>query len=263
MSFAQVCWQPPWLRINGTIRRATPISMCACRVTESYSRQTKRHQALFSSSVAFPRRNFLWSSLAVLILSNDVKNRQVRAQTYYREYIDEFDGYKFQYPQNWMQVRGANADIFFRDPVNIDENVSVEFSSPSSSRYNSVEELGPPEAAGKKILKQYLTELMSTRLGVQRKSKVLSTSSRVADDGKLYYDIEVNVKSFASNNQMAVMPEDRIPQLEWDRRYLSVLGVENNRLYELRLQTPERLFSEEERDLRHVMDSFRVTKVAN
>ena len=57
------------------------------------------------------------------------------------------------------------------------------------------------------------------------------------------------------------MPQDRVPRLEWNRRYLSVLGVENNRLYELRLQTPENVFAEEESDIRQVMDSFRVNKV--
>jgi hypothetical protein len=49
------------------------------------------------------------------------------------------------------------------------------------------------------------------------------------------------------------MPQDRVQNLEWDRRYLSVLGVENRRLYELRLQTPEQVFMEEENDLRRVM----------
>lgn len=54
------------------------------------------------------------------------------------------------------------------------------------------------------------------------------------------------------------MPEDRVQKLEWDRRYLSVLGVENKRLYELRLQTPEKVFTMEENDLREIMNSFRV-----
>lgn len=57
------------------------------------------------------------------------------------------------------------------------------------------------------------------------------------------------------------MPENRVARLEWDRRYLAVLGVENNRLYALRLQTPEKSFVEEESDLRDVMDSFRVNKI--
>jgi hypothetical protein len=72
--------------------------------------------------------------------------------------------------------------------------------------------------------------------------------------------LQVNIKSFASNNELAVMPQDRVQRLEWDRRYLSVLGVENKRLYELRLQSPEQVFKEEEGDLRRVMDSFRVNK---
>ncbi|KAL1220583.1 PsbP domain-containing protein 1 [Cardamine amara subsp. amara] len=179
----------------------------------------------------------------------------------FREYIDTFDGYSFKYPQNWIQVRGAGADIFFRDPVVLDENLSVEFSSPSSSKYLSLEDLGSPEEAGKKVLRQYLTEFMSTRLGVRRESNILTTSSRVADDGKLYYQVEVNIKSYANNNELAVMPQDRVARLEWDRRYLAVLGVENNRLYSLRLQTPEKVFQEEEKDLRRVMDSFRVEKI--
>ncbi|KAK3140015.1 hypothetical protein QOZ80_5AG0394130 [Eleusine coracana subsp. coracana] len=179
----------------------------------------------------------------------------------FREYIDTFDGYSFLYPKNWIQVRGAGADIFFRDPFVLDENLSVEMSSPSSSKYVTVEDLGPPpEKAAEKVLKQYLTEFMSTRLGVRRESNVLSASSKVADDGKLYYEVEVNIKSYASNNELAVMPQDRVQKLEWDRRYLSVLGVENKRLYELRLQTPEQVFMEEENDLRRVMDSFRVVK---
>ncbi|KAJ6850991.1 psbP domain-containing protein 1, chloroplastic [Iris pallida] len=211
-----------------------------------------------------PRRNII-ASMAGLIFSQLGSREFTFAETSvgFREHIDIFDGYTFLYPKNWIQVKGAGADIFFRDPFVLDENMSVELSSPSSSRYKSVEDLGPPEVAAQKVLKQYLTEFMSTRLGVRRESNILTTSSRVADDGKVYYQIEVNIKSYANNNELAVMPQDRIPRLEWDRRYLSVLGVGNNRLYELRLQTPENVFVEEERELRRVMDSFRVIESVN
>lgn len=114
----------------------------------------------------------------------------------FREYIDAFDGYTFLYPRSWIQVRGAGADIFFRDPFVLDENISVELSSPSSSRYKSVEDLGTPEVAAQKVLKQYLTEFMSTRLGVRRESNILSASSRIADDGRLYYQVEVSFSTF-------------------------------------------------------------------
>ncbi|CAH8316895.1 unnamed protein product [Eruca vesicaria subsp. sativa] len=209
------------------------------------------------------RRSMMMGGLLMsgLILSEANLAPSFALTPVFREYIDTFDGYSFKYPQNWIQVRGAGADIFFRDPIVLDENLSVEFSSPSSSKYKSLEDLGSPEEAGKRVLRQYLTEFMSTRLGVKREANILTTSSRVADDGKLYYQVEVNIKSYANNNELAVMPQDRVARLEWDRRYLAVLGVENNRLYSLRLQTPEKVFQEEEKDLRRVMDSFRVEKI--
>ncbi|KAL3538309.1 hypothetical protein ACH5RR_001675 [Cinchona calisaya] len=216
-----------------------------------------------SKDFAVPRRDAIALIFSSLVLSRaDLHDAAFAQSVGFKEYIDTFDGYSFKYPQNWIQVRGAGADIFFRDPFVLDENLSVEISSPSSSRYLSVEDLGPPQEAGKKVLRQYLTEFMSTRLGVRRESIILSTSSRTADDGKLYYQVEVNIKSYANNNELAVMPQDRVVSLEWDRRYLSVLGVENNQLYELRLQTPEKVFAEEENDIREVMDSFRVNKVS-
>ncbi|KAK1430137.1 hypothetical protein QVD17_12677 [Tagetes erecta] len=210
-----------------------------------------------------PRRSVLTLSISSCILSQiDAAAKAQQQSVDFREFIDTFDGYSFNYPKNWIQVRGANADIFFRDPFVLDENLSVEISSPSSSKYVSVQDLGTPQEAGNAVLRQYLTEFMSTRLGVRRESSVLSTSSRIANDGKMYYQIEVNIKSYASNNELAVMPQDRVVRLEWDRRYLSVLGVENNQLYELRLQVPENVFLEEENDLRKVMDSFRVNKLS-
>ncbi|KAG0576958.1 hypothetical protein KC19_5G121100 [Ceratodon purpureus] len=179
----------------------------------------------------------------------------------YRKYVDRLDGYAFSYPAGWIQVRGAGADVFFRDPVNLDENLLVEMSSPSSSKFQGVEDLGTPEQAAKKVLQQQLTEFMSTRIGVRREANVTATRSRVGDDGRLYYEVEVTASSFANNNQLAVMPGDRVAKLEWSRRYLSVLGVENNRLYQLRLQVPENVADLEQQDLRQIMESFKVLKL--
>ncbi|GAB2270115.1 hypothetical protein Dimus_005024 [Dionaea muscipula] len=216
-----------------------------------------------TTAFAVSRRNSMATIFSICTLSKIAMQNPTFAQPSvgFREYIDTFDGYSLKYPQNWIQVKGAGADIFFRDPFVLDENLSVDISSPSSSKYKSVEDLGPPEIAGKKMLKQYLTEFMSTRLGVRRESSIISASADVANDGRVYYQVEVNIKSYANNNELAILPQDRVARLEWDRRYLSVLGVENNRLYELRLQTPERVFKEQEGDLRQVMNSFRVNKV--
>ncbi|XP_030529620.1 psbP domain-containing protein 1, chloroplastic isoform X4 [Rhodamnia argentea] len=273
IQYKRKVWQPKGaLRVTASSIKEILIMGGNRFITVFLSRQQlpgesdKDHADFSSKAKAFavPRRSVMALILSSCILSRvgwgDIAFAQQSVG--FREYIDTFDGYSFNYPQNWVQVRGAGADIFFRDPYVLDENLSVEFSSPSSSSYKSVEDLGPPEEAGKKVLKQYLTEFMSTRLGVRRESNIISTSSRIADDGKMYYQVEVNMKSYANNNELAVMPQDRVVRLEWDRRYLSVLGVENNRLYELRLQTPENVFLEEENDLRQVMDSFRVNTVA-
>ncbi|KAL7591584.1 psbP domain-containing protein 1, chloroplastic [Lactuca sativa] len=242
--------------------RVAPFAM----VSNSNSASCSSLSCNLQSTKAFvvPRRSLMSTLILSSCLFSQTESNFAFAQPTigFKEYIDSFDGYSFDYPKNWIQVRGANADIFFRDPYVLDENLSVEVSSPSSSKYKSVEDLGPPEEAGKAVLRQYLTEFMSTRLGVKRESSILSTSSTVADDGKMYYQIEVNIKSFASNNELAVMPEDRVVRMEWNRRYLSVLGVENNQLYELRLQVPENVFVEEENDLRKVMASFRVNKLS-
>lgn len=196
------------------------------------------------------------------------KNGNAKAGTFiippqgYRSYVDRMDGYSFFYPDDWVQVRGAGADVFFRDPSTLDENLSVNISSPSSSRFAAVSDLGTPSEAAEIILKQYLTEFMSTRLGVMRESQVISTISRTAPDGREYYEIQVNVKSYANNNQLAILPEDRVSKLEWDRRYLLVLGVENKRLYQLRLQAPEKAVDQAIGELRKIMDSFQVIKLA-
>ena len=73
--------------------------------------------------------------------------------------------------------------------------------------------------------------------------------------------LQVNVKSYANTNQLAILPEERIRRLEWNRRYYSVLGVENRRLYELRLQLPEKLVDAEQEELRVVLDSFQLITV--
>lgn len=57
----------------------------------------------------------------------------------------------------------------------------------------------------------------------------------------------------------AHLPQDY--QLEWDRTLSAVLGVANNRLYTLRLQTPTGQYKPDSGALRDIMDSFRCREV--
>ena len=51
--------------------------------------------------------------------------------------------------------------------------------------------------------------------------------------------MQVRIRSFASRNQLAAYPTERAmgQELEWERRYVTVLGAANKRLYQFRLQT--------------------------
>lgn len=45
------------------------------------------------------------------------------------------DGYSFIFPEGWLAVTSSGNDIFLRNPANVDQNLFVDISSPSSSRW--------------------------------------------------------------------------------------------------------------------------------
>lgn len=91
--------------------------------------------------------------------------------------------------------QSSGNDIFYRNPYNVNENLFVNVSSPSSSRYTSVEDLKSPQAAAERTKEQYFRELMSTRLGVKRTADIISATERLGPDGRKYYDLEVHAAS--------------------------------------------------------------------
>lgn len=93
--------------------------------------------------------------------------------------------------RGFIAVQSSGNDIFFRNPYNVNENLFVNISSPSSSKFGSIDDLKSPEAAAEITKQQYVRELMSTRLGVKRSAEILSASERIGDDDKKYFDLEV------------------------------------------------------------------------
>jgi len=89
-----------------------------------------------------------------------------------RLHKDKLDGYSFLFPEEWIPVTSTGADVFYRDIDDVETNVFVEFSSPSSSTYASLKEIGTPMQAAKRAEQQYLVEYMSTRIGVRRQTEV-------------------------------------------------------------------------------------------
>lgn len=151
-------------------------------------------EARDGSSGGISRRGLLLAGFLTsygLSLTGKMQEAKAGVPTY-RKFVDRLDGYAFSYPSAWIQVRGAGADVFFRDPVNLDENLLVEMSSPSSSKFKGVEDLGTPEQAAQQVLQQQLTEFMSTRIGVRREASVTGARARQGEDGRLYYEVEVS-----------------------------------------------------------------------
>eukprot|EP00238_Polyblepharides_amylifera_P004601 CAMPEP_0196581032 /NCGR_PEP_ID=MMETSP1081-20130531/32020_1 /TAXON_ID=36882 /ORGANISM="Pyramimonas amylifera, Strain CCMP720" /LENGTH=194 /DNA_ID=CAMNT_0041901113 /DNA_START=400 /DNA_END=984 /DNA_ORIENTATION=- len=173
-----------------------------------------------------------------------------------RLWKDKLDGYSLFYPEEWIKVTSTGADIFFRSVDDVETNAFVEFTSPSSSTYSSVKDLGTPQEAGARAVKQYLKEFMSTRIGVRRQAKLVSAIAREAGNGQLFYDIQVNLKSFADRNEFGITPEERVSELEFDHRLFSTIGVKNSQLYELRLQTPESKVNEFADTVKLIQESF-------
>jgi len=181
-----------------------------------------------------------------------------RPPTGYARCADAIDGYGFARPTAWIEVRGSGNDVFFRDPSEVETNAFVAVSSPSSSAYESVEDLGSATDAAAGVLERYVGELMSTRLGVRREREILSARRRTNGDGKVYYDVEVRISSYSARNQYGLTAEDRPQTLEWDRTLRSALGTENGKLYELRMQSPTASYEKNSKIFDVMVDSFRV-----
>jgi hypothetical protein len=94
-----------------------------------------------------------------------------------RLHKDKLDGYSFLFPEEWIPVTSTGADVFYRDIDDVETNVFVEFSSPSSSSYSSLKDIGTPMQAAKRAEQQYLVEYMSTRIGVRRTTEVRAVNT--------------------------------------------------------------------------------------
>lgn len=181
-----------------------------------------------------------------------------RPRVGYARYADAIDGYRVDRPSDWVEVRGSGNDVFFRDPAEVETNAFVEVSSPTSSGYVSVRDLGTPEEAANAVLDRYVLELTSTRLGVRRERAVVRAREREGKDGKVYYDVVVRISSYSARNQYGLTADDRPQTLEWDRTLRSALGTENGKLYELRLQSPTASYERNSEKFDEMVDSFRV-----
>lgn len=152
----------------------------------------------------------------------------------FKPYIDALDGYKFLYPNGWLEVAGAEGpDIVFRDLIEETENVSVVVSAIDSGK--QLTDLGDASQVGLRLAQRVLAPKDSGR-----EAELLSALERSQGD-KLYYDLEYLIK---------------LPNRE--RHHLASVAVSRGKLYTLNISAPEQRWDKVSKIFKTVATSFSV-----
>ena len=159
---------------------------------------------------------------------------------------DRTDNYSLVVPSSWVRIDSAGQDVFYRSTEFRDTNLFVDVLI--AKGVDKVSDLGGVKSVAAALRKRVDGESQSTRIGVTRSTSVVGASAmqktqkevRFSDKALLgaaaaaggdgaagpdeqlveYYQVMLNSKSFASRNSMAVNPDDRPVELEWDRRLI-------------------------------------------
>ena len=177
--------------------------------------------------------------IAVLVLSLALQSC-VSLGGGFMPYIDAMDGYRFLYPNGWLQVNGnTGPDVVFRDLIEETENVSVVLSSLTGKRQLS--DLGDASTVGLQIAKKILAPV-----GSNREAELLSAVERQAAD-KTYYDLEYLIK----------VGDSSAPGVR-QRHHLASVAVSRGKLYTLNISAPEQRWDKVSSLFKKVETSFRV-----
>jgi photosystem II oxygen-evolving enhancer protein 2 len=152
----------------------------------------------------------------------------------FKPYIDALDGYKFLYPNGWLQVAVSDGpDVVFRDLIEETENVSVVVSAIDSGK--KLTDLGDASQVGLRLAQKVLAPA-----GSDREAELLSATERDRGD-KTYYNLEYLIK---------------LPDRE--RHHLASVAVSRGKLYTLNISAPERRWDKVSSIFQTVSNSFTV-----
>ncbi|MFM6347195.1 MAG: photosystem II reaction center PsbP, partial [Dolichospermum sp.] len=64
--------------------------------------------------------------ILLLVLSFSIISPSSAAASGLKSFVDSADGYQFNYPNGWLQVKVADGpDVVFHDLIEVSENISV------------------------------------------------------------------------------------------------------------------------------------------
>ncbi len=152
----------------------------------------------------------------------------------FKPYVDALDGYKFLYPNGWLQMTVSDGpDVVFRDLIEETENVSVVVSAIDNGK--KLADLGDASQVGLRLAQSILAPKDSNR-----EADLLSAKERTRGD-KVYYDLEYLIK---------------LPDRE--RHHLASVAVSRGKLYTLNISAPEQRWTKISDIFQTVATSFTV-----
>jgi photosystem II oxygen-evolving enhancer protein 2 len=131
-------------------------------------------------------------------------------------FVDDIDGYRFLYPNGWVQIKVSNGpDVVFHDIIEQTENISVVI-NPVPGR-KALADLGTPGEVGYQLSKSAIAPE-----GSGRTAELVNAVAREIN-GHNYYDLEYLVK----------LTDGR------ERRNLATATISRGKLFTLNASTPE------------------------
>jgi photosystem II oxygen-evolving enhancer protein 2 len=153
-------------------------------------------------------------------------------------FVDDIDGYRFLYPNGWVQINVANGpngpDVVFHDIIEQTENVSVVI-NPVPGR-KTLADLGTPGEVGIQLSKSAIAPV-----GSGRTAELVNAVAREVN-GHNYYDLEYLVK----------LTDGR------ERRNLATATISRGKLFTLNASTPEERWDAMKAALERSIASFLV-----
>ncbi|MDB9313069.1 photosystem II reaction center PsbP [Spirulina sp. CS-785/01] len=154
-----------------------------------------------------------------------------------QSFTDSRDGYRFLYPNGWVEVDVKNAtegvDVVFRDLVERTENLSVIISEIPEDK--SLSELGTPSEVGYRFLKSRQND------DSDREAEFLSADSREGENHE-YYILEYAV----------TLPNQQ------QRHNIASVAVSRGKLFTFNLSTSEQRWQQVREKFNIIVRSFSV-----
>ncbi|MBE9179054.1 photosystem II reaction center PsbP family protein [Oculatella sp. LEGE 06141] len=173
------------------------------------------------------------AALVLIVLSLSLQSC-TSATAGLKPFINDYEGYKFLYPNGWIEVKVDNGpDVVLHDLIEETENVSVVISPVPDNK--TLKELGTPSEVGYNLSKNAIAPPDSNR-----KAELVNAEAREVGD-KTYYMLEYAVK----------LPYQ-------DRHNFASVIVRRGKLFTFNLSTTEERWERVKDKLQLVVNSFSV-----